>query len=100
MSLEVGQTELFRRGSTIGVGEGDRTRNRRSHSPMLYQVELLPPQTSIIAIAEHGGAPLLARRYWAAGSGMNLPCLKRNRMRLTFSKFSIGSPSKTRKLAS
>ena len=79
----------------IGVGDGNRTRNRRSHSPMLYQVELLPPQILIIAITRTYGS-----RYWAACSGTKLPCLNRSRMLFTFSKFSIGSRSRTRKLAS
>ena len=33
---------------SFGVGDGNRTRNVRSHSPVLCQVELLPPRVAII----------------------------------------------------
>jgi hypothetical protein len=35
----------------VGVGDGNRTRNVRSHSPVLCQVELLPPRLLIIQLA-------------------------------------------------
>ena len=55
----------------IGVGDGNRTRNRRSHSPMLYQVELLPPQISIIAITKENGFRL---SLWALASEIEPRC--------------------------
>jgi hypothetical protein len=38
----------------IGVGNGNRTRNRRSHSPVLCQLSYSHRETFIIAIRDGG----------------------------------------------